>query len=72
MAKDMAIIQVCFNLLDPFQLSLYERAASYPNRSGYIKRLIHWDLDKEQGAAVATPYRAVVAVTNDFDAEGFI
>ena len=72
MAKDMAIIQVCFNLLDQHQRRLYERVSSFPNRSGYVKRLIQWDVDREQGAAVATPYRAPTAVTNDFDAEGFI
>ncbi|WP_036720132.1 hypothetical protein [Paenibacillus harenae] len=46
MAKDIAIIQVCFNLLDPYQRALYDRAAGFPNRSGYVKRLIQWDAER--------------------------
>lgn len=72
MAKDIAIIQVCFNLLDPYQRNLHERVSSFPNRSGYIKRLIQWDLDKQEGAAIATPHRAYTGLIDDFNAEGFI
>lgn len=46
--KDIKIIQVCFNVLDPFQRQQYERAASFPNKSGYVKLLIQRDLDSRQ------------------------
>lgn len=72
MAKDIAIIQVCFNLLDQHQRLLHERAASFPNRSAYIKRLIQWDADRQEGVAVTTPHRAYTELKSDFDAEGFI
>ncbi|MGM0882579.1 MAG: hypothetical protein ACQEXQ_16250 [Bacillota bacterium] len=73
MAKDIAIIQVCFNLLDPFQRRQYERAASFPNRSGYCKRLIQWDIDREQGALLQEPLnRSNPTAVDDFQAEAFI
>jgi len=72
MAKDIAIIQVCFNLLDPYQRCLHEHVAAFPNRSGYVKRLIQWDMDRQQGAAVMTPQTVGTEVTSDFDVEGFV
>lgn len=71
MAKDIAIIQVCFNLLDPYQQRLHERVAGFPNRSGYVKRLIQWDMERE-GVATQSPQAASVAVVGDFQPEGFI
>ena len=44
MAKEIKIIQVAFNVLDPDQLQLYNHVKKRPNKSGYIKRLIHLDL----------------------------
>jgi hypothetical protein len=74
MAKDIAIIQVCFNLLDPFQRKLYERAANFPNRSGYCKRLIQWDIDREEVGfdTVRRISSVAVQVLDDFQVEGFI
>lgn len=72
MAKDIAIIQVCFNVLDPHQRMLYEHAASFPNRSGYVKRLIQWDADKQQGTFIQPLIKATTEAAEDFNAEGFI
>lgn len=67
---DIAIIQVCFNLLDPYQRSLYNHASRHTNRSGYVKRLVQRDME---GAAVVTPRTAAEAAsTDDFNAEAFI
>ncbi|WEK53304.1 MAG: hypothetical protein P0Y55_11970 [Candidatus Cohnella colombiensis] len=71
--KDIKIIQVCFNIIDPFQCQLFERVASFPNRSGYVKRLIQWDVEREQAGAPQASYRVnAEAVTEDFNADGFI
>ncbi|MGG1638251.1 hypothetical protein [Paenibacillus sp. NRS-1760] len=74
MAKDIAIIQVCFNLLDPFQRKLYERASNFPNRSGYCKRLIQWDIDREEVGYVSVGRKTSVVsqALDDFQVEGFI
>lgn len=58
MAKEMRKIQVCFNLLDAEQRMMYERVASYPNKSSYIKRLLLKELTQlavPQFNSVANP-----------------
>lgn len=40
MAKEIKIVQVCFNVTDPFQKELYDKVIRQYNRSAYIKRLI--------------------------------
>lgn len=72
MAKDIAIIQVCFNVLDPYQKLLYERAASFPNRSGYVKRLIQREVDIDQGLVIQSSQKAGSVIIDDFNADGFI
>lgn len=72
MAKEIAIIQVCFNLLDPYQRGLHERAAAFPNRSGYLKRLIQRDMDQQEALFYQTPQSTNIEATEDFIAEGFI
>lgn len=72
MAKDIAIIQVCFNVLDPFQKQLFERVKSHPNRSGYIKRLVQRDVEHGMAGAVQMPTMASVPIIDDFNIDGFI
>ncbi|WP_339820553.1 hypothetical protein MKZ15_05780 [Paenibacillus sp. FSL R7-0216] len=69
MGKQIKIVQVAFNVLDPDQLQQYEHVRQRPNQSGYIKRLVQRDID---GGA-----RGVAAVVNEvsrdnFELEGFI
>lgn len=66
---DIAIIQVCFNLLDPFQRQLYNHASGHTNRSGYVKRLVQRDME---GVAPRAVQDAPERATDDFNAEGFI
>lgn len=70
MAKDIKIIQVSFNVLDPDQLQVYEHVRRRPNRSGYLKRLAQRDMDGGMMAAVA-PGREDKS-DHDFTLEGFI
>ncbi|OAB31739.1 hypothetical protein PMSD_18305 [Paenibacillus macquariensis subsp. defensor] len=49
MAKDIKIVQVAFNILDPDQRAFYEYVQLRPNQSGYIKRLIQRDIDQAHG-----------------------
>lgn len=74
MAKstDIAIIQVCFNLLDPFQRRLYEHTSGHTNRSGYVKRLIQRDVEGQRPAPYSAPQRKEETAADDFFAEGFI
>lgn len=68
--KDIAIIQVCFNVLDPFQKALFDHASGHTNRSGYVKRLIQRDMEGGSTASHSAPQK--VESTEDFNAEGFI
>lgn len=68
-------VQVCFNLLDPDQLALYERVKAYPNQSGYIKRLIQRDvlMGTQNGLQEVTRAAAILpSQEDDFALEGFI
>lgn len=70
MAKEIRIIQVAFNVLDPDQLQLYNHVQERPNKSGYLKRLIQRDVDGGHGGgrlAATAP-----ELGNDFVVEGFI
>lgn len=61
MAKDIKIVQVCFNVLDPYQRELYEKVESQYNKSAYIKRLI----EREYSPVVTKSH-------DDFDVNQFI
>lgn len=67
--KDIKIVPVCFNILDPYQQQLYKHVCTATNRSGYIKRLVQRDME---GVAYQAPQRAPESATEDFIAEGFI
>lgn len=67
MPKEIKIIQVSFNVLDPDQRFWHEFVASKPNSSGYIKRLIQ--RDAEGGVTVLQEEKPV---TQSFDVEGWI
>ncbi|WP_342576544.1 hypothetical protein [Paenibacillus sp. FSL M8-0142] len=70
MAKEIRIIQVAFNVLDPDQLQLYNHVQERPNKSGYLKRLIQRDVDGGNGGGrLAMP---APELGNDFVVEGFI
>lgn len=69
MAKEIRIIQVAFNVLDPDQLQQYEHVRERPNQSGYLKRLIQRDIDGYAGVPAAAP---ILEETDDFTVEGFI
>lgn len=68
MAKDIRIIQVAFNVLDPDQLQQYEHVRLRPNQSGYLKRLIQRDID----GVVTGPRQTAADLQDDFMVEGFI
>lgn len=68
MAKDIRIIQVAFNVLDPDQLQQYEHVRLRPNQSGYLKRLIQRDID---GGSIG-PRHPAADLQEDFTIEGFI
>lgn len=68
MAKDIRIIQVAFNVLDPDQLQQYEHVRLRPNQSGYLKRLIQRDID----GVVTGPRQTAADLQDDFTIEGFI
>ncbi|WP_338842068.1 hypothetical protein [Paenibacillus glucanolyticus] len=68
MAKDIRIIQVAFNVLDPDQLQQYEHVRLRPNQSGFLKRLIQRDID---GGFTSTR-QSVQDLQEDFTVEGFI
>lgn len=67
MAKEIKVIQVAFNLLDPDQRFWHEFVSGKPNSSGYIKRLIQRDM--EGGVAVLQEEKPV---TQPFNVEGWI
>lgn len=67
MAKEIRIIQVAFNVLDPDQLQQYEHVRLRPNQSGFLKRLIQRDIDGFTG-----PRQSVPDLKDDFTVEGFI
>lgn len=68
MAKDIKNLSVCFNVMDPYQKQLKEYAESFPNVSGYIKRLIQRDM--EGGTVVRTIKKAPSQlVTNQIRAQ---
>ncbi|MBO2943604.1 hypothetical protein JJQ72_06380 [Paenibacillus sp. F411] len=69
MAKEIKIIQVAFNILDPDQLQLYDHVQERPNKSGYLKRLIQRDVDS---ALPQQQPAAAIRETDDFAVEGFI
>ena len=69
MAKDIRIIQVAFNVLDPDQQQLYDYVRQRPNSSGYVKRLIQRDIDGHTPITVAL---AQTVASDDFALEGFI
>ncbi|OIB04844.1 hypothetical protein AK95_14605 [Paenibacillus sp. LC231] len=68
MAKEIRIIQVAFNVLDPDQLQQYEHVRLRPNQSGFLKRLIQRDID----GGVMGPRQTVAGLQDDFTVEGFI
>lgn len=68
MAKDIRIIQVAFNVLDPDQLQQYEHVRLRPNQSGFLKRLIQRDID----GGFTGPRQSVPDLQEDFTVEGFI
>lgn len=68
MAKDIRIIQVAFNVLDPDQLQQYEHVMLRPNKSGFLKRLIQRDID----GGVTGPRQPAADLQDDFTVEGFI
>lgn len=68
MAKDIRIIQVAFNVLDPDQLQQYEHVRLRPNQSGFLKRLIQRDID----GGFTGPQQQVAELQDDFAVEGFI
>lgn len=68
MAKDIRIIQVAFNVLDPDQLQQYEHVRLRPNQSGFLKRLIQRDID----GGFMGPRQSVPDLQDDFTVEGFI
>ncbi|MGG4090584.1 hypothetical protein [Paenibacillus lautus] len=68
MAKEIRIIQVAFNVLDPDQLQQYEHVRLRPNQSGFLKRLIQRDIDGGFG----DPRQLVRDLQDDFTVEGFI
>jgi len=68
MAKDIRIIQVAFNVLDPDQLQQYEHVRLRPNQSGFLKRLIQRDID----GGFPGPRQQVAELQEDFAVEGFI
>ncbi|MEK5060461.1 hypothetical protein BK126_04340 [Paenibacillus sp. FSL H7-0326] len=70
MAKDIKIIQVSFNVLDPDQRFWHEFVASKTNSSGYIKRLIQRDAEGGGGGAVMLQEEK--PVTQSFNVEGWI
>lgn len=67
MAKDMKIIQVAFNVLDPDQRFWHEFVAGKPNSSGYIKRLIQRDMEGSEPVQLQEK-----PVTQSFNVEGWI
>ena len=68
MAKDIRIIQVAFNVLDPDQLQQYEHVRLRPNQSGFLKRLIQRDID----GSFTGSRQLVPDLQKDFTVEGFI
>lgn len=68
MAKDIRIIQVAFNVLDPDQLQQYEHVRLRPNQSGFLKRLIQRDID----GGFTGSRQLVPDLQEDFTVEGFI
>lgn len=69
MGKQIKIIQVAFNVLDPDQLQQYEHVRRRPNQSGYIKRLVQRDMD---GVAPTPSVAAREVLDDNFELEGFI
>lgn len=70
MGKQIKIIQVAFNVLDPDQLQQYEYIRQRPNQSGYIKRLVQRDMDGGVPAPAAAGRE--VLIDDNFELEGFI
>ncbi|WP_211746401.1 hypothetical protein [Paenibacillus sp. Marseille-Q4541] len=68
MAKQIKIIQVAFNLLDPEQRYWHEQVSCKPNSSGYIKRLIQRDME---GSSI-TIQLPEVKRSEEFSVEGWI
>jgi hypothetical protein len=69
MGKQIKIVQVAFNVLDPDQLQQYEHVRRRPNQSGYLKRLVQRDMD----GGMTAPEAPVREVSRDnFELEGFI
>lgn len=68
MAKQIKIIQVAFNLLDPEQRYWHEQVSCKPNSSGYIKRLIQRDME---GSSI-TIQLPTVKHTEEFSVDGWI
>ncbi|WP_211750252.1 hypothetical protein [Paenibacillus sp. Marseille-Q4541] len=68
MAKDIKIVQVSFNLLDPEQKYWHEFVYGKPNSSGYIKRLIQRDME---GSSI-TIQLPEVKRSEEFSVEGWI
>ncbi|MGF7046415.1 hypothetical protein J2T13_000891 [Paenibacillus sp. DS2015] len=71
MAKEIKIVQVAFNILDPDQRAFYEYVQLRPNQSGFIKRLIQRDIDqlREGTPLIQEP---VKNISVDFDLLGFV
>ncbi|OAB48444.1 hypothetical protein [Paenibacillus antarcticus] len=71
MAKEIKIVQVAFNILDPDQREFYEYVQRRPNQSGFIKRLIQRDIDQLRGE-VPVIQEPIEHVSADFDLMGFV
>lgn len=67
MDKRLKVIQVVFNLADPFQEQLYQHVLRHSNQSGYVKRIIQRDMD-----SVVIPVVVHRGNNLEFDANGFI
>lgn len=73
MAKELKIVQVVFNVLDPDQRAYYEHVQQRMNHSGFIKRLIQRDMDQlTQVSGSPSVSMASITVDNDFTVGGFI
>lgn len=46
MAKNIKIIQACFNIVDPYQRKQWEYVKGQTNSSGYIRRLVQRDMEQ--------------------------
>jgi hypothetical protein len=68
MPKQIKIVQLCLNVVDPYQERMYQYIRQQTNQSAYLRRLVQRDME---GGTTAAPTPRTLE-PGDFEAEGFI